>query len=289
MRRRGRQPAFTLIELLVSISIIALLIGILIPALGKARAQAQTVACAANLRGQGQILTLYRDANDGAFPVMREIRPAEPDEPEPVEADFADPTDFYLSRLDYLTLPRAFADFSDAPPPRWTGGVDEPFGFDAYWEVDQPWRCPADVGQYFPGDATADFPLEYSRQYMTSYWYAPGLSVSGLFFLGEFTVSGRSLADLWEQWVPVPGVDGAPNVDRVPVILDGSVVDSTRAEPRDWHEGGDQWDLGAQALFVDGSVGWNNFDPENIAPGGALFQALCDLARRSGVPFTGCP
>jgi prepilin-type N-terminal cleavage/methylation domain-containing protein len=57
-----RKKAFTLIELLVVISIIALLMAIIMPALNKARAQARKVVCGSNFRQLGSVYHMY--AND---------------------------------------------------------------------------------------------------------------------------------------------------------------------------------------------------------------------------------
>jgi prepilin-type processing-associated H-X9-DG protein/prepilin-type N-terminal cleavage/methylation domain-containing protein len=60
-----RKRAFTLVELLVVIGIIATLIAILLPALGKARDQARSLQCLSNLRQMSVAFTMYTNNNKG--------------------------------------------------------------------------------------------------------------------------------------------------------------------------------------------------------------------------------
>jgi len=60
--------AFTLVELLVVIGIIAVLIGMILPALSAAQRQARTVKCAANMRSLGQLLYLYANDHQNLLP-----------------------------------------------------------------------------------------------------------------------------------------------------------------------------------------------------------------------------
>src|SRR5690242_10918668 len=66
---RRKRVAFTLVELLVVIGIIAVLIGILMPALGRAREQAKRTQCLSNMRQIHIAYVLYAQANHDHAPV----------------------------------------------------------------------------------------------------------------------------------------------------------------------------------------------------------------------------
>ena len=64
-----QSKAFTLIELLVVISVIAILLAIMLPALSKAKNLAQGSACKGNLKNYCYAVAMYTDDSDGKFPV----------------------------------------------------------------------------------------------------------------------------------------------------------------------------------------------------------------------------
>jgi prepilin-type N-terminal cleavage/methylation domain-containing protein len=80
-----RQKAFTLIELLVVIAIIAILAGLLLPALANAKASGRRAACLSNLRQVGFGIHSFANDNDGKIPYG------------PTAPPFTHPAEFYPS------------------------------------------------------------------------------------------------------------------------------------------------------------------------------------------------
>ena len=81
---RGRR-GFSLIELIVSIGIVALLIGVLLPALGGAMGFAREIRCRANIRSLVTAVRMYHDDHDGLLPWAAR-RPQTLEHPEPYDA-----------------------------------------------------------------------------------------------------------------------------------------------------------------------------------------------------------
>lgn len=148
-RHPPRSPAFTLIELLVSIAVIAVLIGLALPVIGRARDSARRASCLSNLRTIGQALAMYRGQHDDLLPYAAR------------DVDV---------RLDYLDPLRALAPHLDAPLP----SIDA----NHIVRTAEPWRCPADDTAaaergcsyyYSPTDLMTFFPRSFAQQAITAY------------------------------------------------------------------------------------------------------------------------
>ena len=281
MHRRG----FTLIELLVSIAIIATLIGILLPALGAARAEGRRVACLANLRSIGQATILYRDDFENSLPFASSERgtqrpgqtppPPFDDQGREGVARLLAEVDYLQGYLDYWSAPRSLASYIDGPAHEYEPGDG--------WSDVAPWTCPSDNG-------LITTPPTWYSQYMTSYSYVPGITMSTFLTLG-FKVEGRLIGDVWDAWVPNDPLDGRPRVYQLPIFADGCINESTPENPKDWHNGGTPYDQGAQAVFLDGSADWNPLDSADLDEDGAVYTIIQEVLRRAagGLGIGGTP
>jgi prepilin-type N-terminal cleavage/methylation domain-containing protein/prepilin-type processing-associated H-X9-DG protein len=155
-----RTRAFTLVELLVVIGIIAVLIGILLPALNKAREAANTVKCAANLRSIGQGIALYSAAFSGTLPPSNYYKGLTIDS---VSGQLpTQPVNGYVHWSSFL-----YGDKSKR-------GTDDAYKSDFGWEA---FKCPSlDRGGLAPAntfDGNGDLPNESPGQID---WQAPRLA-----------------------------------------------------------------------------------------------------------------
>jgi prepilin-type N-terminal cleavage/methylation domain-containing protein/prepilin-type processing-associated H-X9-DG protein len=115
-RGSSRGPAgFTLVELLVVIGIIAVLIGILLPSLSKARKQSRLVQCASNLRQLGIAAQNYSSDNKGLMLPTLVIGKGDPAGPAPNAANQSDEWAWLLVAGGYIPDPN-LAPASDPSP-----------------------------------------------------------------------------------------------------------------------------------------------------------------------------
>lgn len=71
-----KKQEFTLVELLVTIAVIAILAGMLLPALNKARDTAYGASCLSNLKQLGTGMDMYIGDSDDFYPMLRYANPA---------------------------------------------------------------------------------------------------------------------------------------------------------------------------------------------------------------------
>jgi prepilin-type N-terminal cleavage/methylation domain-containing protein len=161
--RTGR--GFTLIELLVVVAIIALLIAMLLPSLGKAREQARTTLCLSRIREFGRAFLLYAEDYQEMFPFVATMHERQAQGADPRETwlanwlNFSDPK-VALDTIGYHNESE-WGDFGKALPQSGTL-----FGYTRFETV---YRCP----EFERQSLSEQHRFNYTRALWAHFWRMP--------------------------------------------------------------------------------------------------------------------
>jgi prepilin-type N-terminal cleavage/methylation domain-containing protein len=181
MRKRH---GFTLVELLVVIGIIAILVGLLMPAFAKARMQANSVACQSNLRQIGMFLQGYLNDNKGW------IFPVGPDETD-AQGNLR-PGTYGTQYPPHLRWPMRVPGMVPHPPDPYPYDVNQPYVYDATnpdkWQT-APFTppimlCPSDLEPALAHSYLLNHHLAYQR-IRSGTKRLGGLTASDVIVMGE--------------------------------------------------------------------------------------------------------
>ena len=205
----SKKNAFTLVELLVVIAIIALLMSILMPALGRVRRQAKTVICQANLKQWGICFAMYVDDWDGYF-MQGFVIPAPPQNAY-LDYWMEALRPYYGNNHKLRCCPEATVPSTEASGNPWGGG-----GAFVAWGVffGYEWGpvFPGDYGSYGMNSWVCN-PPQQDRQEHPTFWNWRTANVAG--------------ADNIPLFLDCMWVDGWPNHTDDPPELEGQL----------WYEG----------------------------------------------------
>ena len=245
MKKKG----FTLIELLVVIAIIAVLMGILLPSLSRAREQAKRVRCSANLKQIGIGLALYSEVADGKLPENN---------------DPGHPYTAYRGDKDYANHPKGRTPMKLG----WlyeTGLIAEP----------QVFYCPANMIDW----------LKYKSYSQPAPWGTLPQDYNTVEGINNWVRTGYSYYPQSRK----KDAEGLPLVAKKYVDLAATktcVTDAIWTFDKLSHVSGSR-PIGLNGLFGDGHVNFSvtraAFEPalwgEQVRPGSTEFRTILDLLR----------
>lgn len=245
IRRRVHVSAggFTLVELLVVIGIIALLISMLLPTLGRVRSQARQLQCQSNLRQLVLSVQVYANNNRATFPNGQNYY-----------WDYPAAVRWQSGGYDY---PRVEANYTNPFPSFDKLVPDFVIGDDAYVQfllkrelpiiqgdsnavgqvVNPAWRCPEMVAGNTTETWMVDEPKDTTYRY--NVFYAAGRKLSAMRKSSEAMVFYDGSFPDW-RISQYPHNPGKPNLAKINVGYgDGHVASLTYREliAKDWREG----------------------------------------------------